>query len=794
MKRFVKLATCLIFFLSLDFIRAEEAKPVVDWMHKQGDPAVKSRAEWVQATKDGKNLVLGLPVTFSQPPTYHLTTDEHDRLDLTTGKLSQRTDDRIWFSKDAVGYADLGGSLLMLVDLGKVEPISRFAIRLLGGKEQGPLGYPREIEAVVSEDGVHFYKAAGLIKLNPAESTLADNISRFYIPEEGVAATRAFVLNTKTKGRYVGFRVSPYMATFFCDQIAVIRGDFDVSTVSFKDETPLPILRDAVIAMPRHLPLVITANIITPNWFTIEDTREKRTKEEKIELVVDLPSGIAPVDTAKGVWRQEKSTEGRSRWLYSHLSGSLFPMLDGHPMPLLGPFYFSVRDLAETVGKELEVRTTVLVDGKPQPTQKAKLQCIEVPNVPLFKSLSISLTWMTEDLPAAWPEFLKSYKTAGFNGYPVFPRNYRKQGSDWSEETQKHIEFALEAKKQGLHIVLNSSPWGEGLDAFKDNDEVFNVINGKRGKHISLLHRGAYYQHTLGRIREACLLYHPTYIFWDIESAKESASEGKGDPALMEAFKKSGKDWENFLTDIGVDILDDLRRTVLDGKGDATDYAPRIGLYAFGPKFPLFDAIFDWKKDYPKLVNFAMPSLYNGGDILGTRKTLREEYQSMNARTSVPWLTTGTGGSFEPRLLEPIILETVLNGAEGIAYFCFTDFDGVHFYYQARALAMLSPFDDVIGKGSLLQVDGDNTQVTYTAWGTSDVALILIGNYAGKTEQSVTIRLDKVPDGVATDLRTGKPVNVAKKEIKLRVPARDFVLLSVTKTPNPSADKSSQKK
>ena len=38
------------------------------------------------------------------PPDYHLTKDENDCLDLTDGKLTSRSDDKVWFDRKAVGY------------------------------------------------------------------------------------------------------------------------------------------------------------------------------------------------------------------------------------------------------------------------------------------------------------------------------------------------------------------------------------------------------------------------------------------------------------------------------------------------------------------------------------------------------------------------------------------------------------------------------------------------------------------------------------------------------------------
>ena len=77
------------------------------------------RAEWQRVTS-GEELARGKEVRFFPKPNYPLTTDDNDAHDLTSGVLSARKDDRVWFSKDAVGWhygVGTGTGILAIADL-----------------------------------------------------------------------------------------------------------------------------------------------------------------------------------------------------------------------------------------------------------------------------------------------------------------------------------------------------------------------------------------------------------------------------------------------------------------------------------------------------------------------------------------------------------------------------------------------------------------------------------------------------------------------------------------------------
>ena len=78
-----------------------------------------------------------------------------------------------------------------------------------------------------------------------------------------------------------------------------------------------------------------------------------------------------------------------------------------------------------------------------------------------------------------------------------------------------------------------------------------------------------------------------------------------------------------------------------------------------------------------------------GLGVRAARGELRADHEALQNREIIPWLTAGTYGEFASPLMEPMVLETILNGARGLTYYEFRDFDPLDFYYHARALATL---------------------------------------------------------------------------------------------------------
>src|SRR5690606_33124675 len=134
-----------------------------------------------------------------------------------------RADDRVWFNKDAVGwYQGVGttSGVLMVIDLGSVQPVGQIAIRVLGGQEQGSLNLPASAEFLASADGEQYYSLQKMVRLNEAEKEQADMKTGCSFPEEGKAFMVPLVSREPVRARYIALRVTP-QNSLFADQISV---------------------------------------------------------------------------------------------------------------------------------------------------------------------------------------------------------------------------------------------------------------------------------------------------------------------------------------------------------------------------------------------------------------------------------------------------------------------------------------------------------------------------------------------------------------------------------------------
>lgn len=180
------------------------------------------------------------------------------------------------------------------------------------------------------------------------------------------------------------------------------------------------------------------------------------------------------------------------------------------------------------------------------------------------------------------------------------------------------------------------------------------------------------------------------------------------------------------------------------------------------------------------MIQAAQPSLYVGGHPETVHRIIRRNYERIGKRDIIPWLTTGCNAEYDSELIEPIVLEAFLNGAGGIWYFAYTHFadSPLDFFYHARAISKLAPFEDLLIHGEYGKITGSNTELFYSSVSDEKEALLLLGNYHRTApETTVILPFSKVKS--VRDLDTGKLLS-AEKEQKLQVPRGKFVLLHIT--------------
>jgi hypothetical protein len=109
--------------------------------------------------------------------------------------------------------------------------------------------------------------------------------------------------------------------------------------------------------------------------------------------------------------------------------------------------------------------------------------------------------------------------------------------------------------------------------------------------------------------------------------------------------------------------------------------------------------------------------------------------------------------------MEQMVLESLLNGAGGVTYYCFGDFTDspLDFYYHAKALAELRPYEDLVVDGEVCEPKGSNADLTYSAVKRGGELLLLVGNYRNaEPRTSLQIPFQKVAQ--IKDLRSGERV------------------------------------
>ncbi|HQC51788.1 MAG TPA: hypothetical protein PLE92_01550, partial [Lentisphaeria bacterium] len=404
--------------------------------------------------------------------------------------------------------------------------------------------------------------------------------------------------------------------------------------------------------------------------------------------------------------------------------------------------------------------------GEDQHRSRLPLQIASLPPIPRFKRLHVSLSWMSVGNAMAWPDFLEQWDKLGFNTVSAFPRFWN------VNKYQEQRAFVDAARQRGYKIIMNDSAFHEMMRGHKEGSELFCDIPGKSHRMLCPSYRGQFYEKEMERVARCVKMGVPDYVFYDIECWGQMQQSAAQCRRCQEALQKSGKPLEEFLLDCRVEQMRDLDAAVRRGAAEIGLPVPTQGDYNR-------DAVRSgefFQRIYPQYINMAMPSLYVAGRAVDVHQRIRGNYQKMKSRRQIPWLSTGTYGEFEPYKVEMMVLEALLNGADGITYYCYGDFtDTPHdFYYHARALAMLRPYEDLIMDGEVLEPTGSNDQMFYSGIRQDKQMLLLVGNYY-KAEESTTFAFPWASLETVLDLQTGAAVP-AQTQFSFKVPKGGFRL------------------
>ena len=723
-----------------------------------------NRLLWQQKTC-GENLALGKRVKFCPEPNYFLTAKGSTAATvLTDGKLG-RNDDRLWFEPTAVAWVKAGTTnASALIDLEKIEPVSKIVIRLNGGWPGNGVRFPQMIEVFVSKDGKTFYSARKIIKLEPADQNLADWQNTYYLPENGEPYVYPFDLMIDADVRYVGVCFSGITIPAISDEIAVIKAN----TQSFKDDkfnavyskTPTPFWEEKAVFSPRTENFYIADNINAPNWLQLKDQRQD-TKGE-LGYVIDMPSQVKfHTPQAYPLFlRKLVNTEIRGARTIRTFKFDL-QAYQKSGITWVGPLYFSVKTDDKIPEQESYVIVTTTENGKEHYSCKLPLKLLHINEVPMLKRIHVSLAWMYLHEMQEWPDFFADWRKLGFNTVSIMPC-----ANDNEREQEAKCRFMENAKRQGYKIISILSPLGR-VSTMYPKDTEYRCVGSSNPESFCPSYKGKIYDSILSFIRDSVKKYPTDYVFFDVESWPH--------PGMLECIKCSrcnekrntaGQSWQEYLTSFQVDLALNFHECIVEGSRERKT-VPVIGYYDSYPGRSLMPVVggvpfLPFEQLYPKYSDLAQPSLYTS-EISRIKSTICQCYEYTKKHTAViPWLTAGTYGEFDSYKLEHIILETLLNGAGGFTYYCFSDFDTpLDYYSHAQALGKIAPYESLLADGEPVKISGSNSNLSYSAVRHGGRMLLMVGNYGKISKTDTTIPLPFKKISTIIDLNAGRTIQPA---------------------------------
>lgn len=675
------------------------------------------------------NLALGKPYLYSSVPSYRLTTNATDLQDLTDGTLTSRKDDRIWFDATAVAWSG-DPNVNIQLDLGQVEPIKEIGIRLLGGAEQGGLKFPNQVIVLVSDDAVQWRQVAAFDRLSDAD------LQAFGVPpEEGVAYTHPLRFrDLRAAGRYVGIVIHGQTSFIASDEMWVFRGDHQPADATLG--TPY----QGEFLVHQFTPGGVTAFFPKSRIFACDtiqsfqtlqgyDNRPEETNGKACDLIIDLPEGVTlrrwllnPRFGGSTVDEFEMTTVEDDTGTFTRC---IVPTR-GVYITEWGTLFFATDRQDGWTGT---VRLGCRWDGGMQEPESYTIEAVHVEPVERFEQLHISMAWMAQQFWSKWPDFLGSYKACGFNSVPIFPR--------YAKPDDAALFASIEqARAMGLDIVNNSSPLHAVQGQIKEHPEVACQLPAGPSNWLCPSYRGELWQQEVELVAQRYSWTKAEWFFYDCEvftgwyggsrKGNDEAQSCSRCSADSEGFVGT---WDEFISNQGAEFYRAVDARIREIAPDAQFQA---GAYGVLPE-RIYHDVWDWKTLYPELHQFAMPSLY-GFRPADIGDAIRRNRLLLTRSDIIPWLQPGDLGEMPAETLRCILLETLLNGARGAAYYTSAGFDGADMRAVSQVVAMLKPVEQMIIEGSPLFGPADATALsTLGPAATADIVTVrLSGISAGK--------------------------------------------------------------
>ncbi|MDD3696262.1 MAG: hypothetical protein PHG44_09895, partial [Lentisphaeria bacterium] len=573
--------TCSYGSPSFDF-RIDSSKPLP--RGKGLTPtAAKFRKQWEMLLQGKTNLASGKKVEFSIEPDFRLTKKgDNDAFDLTDGILSSRRDDILRFDSKAVGWrssGDLSEGIDFRIDLGKVEAVEKVLIRInCGDRVDNIQRSPKSLAVLVSKDGEYFYPASTpMLKLQPGEKEQSDFESQFYLEEnDEVIFCFPFALNVQAYARHILLRIVPDGGNLYTDELAILKAEnpnpgFDKAYAKEGEK----LHSDGILISPAQSgKFYVADNIPAPNYFKHRDLR-KTTDKAKCKQVIELPLGIKCLN--KEMESEQIEREGIAMTRYSRDMPDK-PQRYAHFLEHQ-PLFLQADQSAPKNGK---VFFYVSIDGAPSIVGQSELEIITLPECKeQFKGITVLSRMGIGE--GAWPGYYDNLRKLGFSGAQFYPYMYLRQGKE--ELPASFCDNIAKAKMEGYKLVLGFNGLAEmyhkgNYPGGKLPDEVFcQYDDNDTSKNPCPSYRGKYYQSEMAKVYRSVLEFKPQYIQWDIEHWGGAIRKIQHCARCRQRQQESGKEWEQFLDELSLELEQELWNTVSQAAQQAGAPLPLIYNY-----------------------------------------------------------------------------------------------------------------------------------------------------------------------------------------------------------------------
>jgi len=687
------------------------------------------------------NLALGKKVLFSPTPNYGLTAKgDTDSTDLTDGKLSKREDQRIWFDSAAVGWS-YAGRVNMAIDLGQPSAIDEIAIRFQNGSaSNGGRNFPGWVEALVSDDGVHYVKVAEFSQWNP------DDFAKYKIGQDrGTSWVDTLRFSgLKIHGRWVGLRFYGNASTISDEMYVFGKPDAGASAPAGAPDD-FSVQHPEVYFHKPSLELANNASLPVPIGLNIPDKAKAN-----VTMTLDVPQGWK----LTGAIGKVDVTQLQPKVLSDGYNQYSFGAKDTTSNKVFGRLYMEATGWKD--GQRGVLRYHISSDNWKSTPMEIPVRAVNVPAAPRLQKIMASMGWWRSAASMAnWPTELSDFRTIGLNTFNVFGM--------WMPKDHDAPEWAAleKARQEGFFISNIDSPLRPILTRHKNETEIYDQLgDGKVSNKLSISYRGKYYQEEIQRFAKMMAAIKPDFSSEDIELwTWRGPVDSMNDERNQADYSQSGAaSWAQWQQNKGSEMISDLILTAQKAVQEAGGKPFRTGMYDVRPG-GVYQQLFNFDALYPKILNESQTSTYTSlqaADITLIGDEVRQDRTRLPHSDIMPWLTPGDAGVFPGDNFQWALLECYANGARGIWFWSSRMWDSEDLIAYNRVIRAIAPMEDVIVDGNLV---GDAATVQgkgrISGMKLNDHMMLLAADYFHETDGKITLQVKLNRTSTLVDLLTG---------------------------------------